>query len=94
MLINKITNRLKRQKELPYQDVCFKGSHYPGQIKTMRLFYSLDILNELHGKEFPDLGYNWGRLVFLAEESGTLSSTGVDIDPAMIHNANWRNLQG
>jgi len=87
MLINKIKNYLKGQNKLPYQDVWVNGSHYPGLIKTRRLFYSLDILKELPGKTFTDLGCNRGGLVFLAEENGASSSTGVDIDPAMIRNA-------
>ncbi len=87
MLLKKIKTYLKPQNQLPYQDVWFRGSHYPGQIKTRRLFYSLDILKELPGKTLVDLGCNRGGLVFLAEENGAAISTGVDINPVMIKNA-------
>jgi len=85
--LNKIRSWINGRPRLPYQDVWFRGSHYPGLIKTRRLFYSLDILNELPGATFTDLGCNRGGLVFLAEENGAAVTTGVDIDPVMIGNA-------
>ncbi|MFC1499307.1 class I SAM-dependent methyltransferase [Verrucomicrobiota bacterium] len=86
-VLKRIKNCVMMRPDFPYQDVWFRGSHYPGMIKTRRLFYSLDILKELPGKTFTDLGCNRGGLVFLAEENGCVSTTGVDVNSDMIANA-------
>ena len=85
--LNKILNFRKSNTKIPYQSVWFKGSYYPGLLKTRRIFYSFDILRELSGKSFVDLGCNRGGIVFLAEENGASPTIGIDLKQERIKEA-------
>ncbi len=81
-IVRKILN-----KEIYYQSFSLNGTRYSGQYDTSRLFYSFDIIGELNGTSFLDLGCNIGGLVFLAEQFGATKAVGVDISPESVRTA-------
>ena len=85
--LRKVTQLFRKHQPLAYQQVHFKGTLYSGSVKTRRMFYSLDILNEIRGRSFVDLGCNRGGYVFLAEDNGASPTIGVDVNEHSINQA-------